>query len=761
MDERRKKVLMGICSLAMVGICTGTGAEAAEIKVDGEWLVSNEAEAMVLSDAAAHGFQSVLEAKIGELGICDTQKEEDQETGLFYPGTSSKGVCYAVFLDMEKDEVPELYLLSYDQETDGQQILKEEIYLWNGSEAECIFEERYTGIQDQEIVTEIYHESGPIGRYQQGVLNEKQGDVFFGTLYRMSQDEIETYLSADTKQREEQAGGIYLEYQGEESSYQNISDLQIKLRTLVGGNMRSKLISGIQDNRIIYDEFCTPVICEEKQVYAAYNDVSGMQELLGASGEGQTEAVSPKSEEETELDTEAEQQESEEETERETETEQLNSEAAEPKTETVQPESEEETQQPNSEAEGKSDTETETPKSQEETETAQPDSERTEASDTQQGRLIEPEMQQTETAGMEEMKYYLYIQSQLVPVYGLMTSSEMMASDTGLTGSGSTTGVMSAAFSDVNGDGVKEMILSYLKTDPQNNMNQVVFELYGLQEGSVVKYDDTVDYPMDKQNRISIWENTEVYVKGTYLCAYRVCENVSSSNRLTDLYLYDLSQNQITMIRDYQFTRVPGTVAMSEGVQQINYYAGNETEISDIQKTETENKVKAELEYFGLSDLAVLIGDPAERNELEQTISGIKMWESTGIDPGNFTNQTVFFSDSSGLMEYVVPMQTQQITETEAAAPLGSYILPGSDNHYLTQEEINSVPSNLLEYACNEIYARHGRKFVDSAFQDYFNSQPWYHGTVEPSQFDTGVFNVYETENILKLVERMQALGIR
>ena len=55
-------------------------------------------------------------------------------------------------------------------------------------------------------------------------------------------------------------------------------------------------------------------------------------------------------------------------------------------------------------------------------------------------------------------------------------------------------------------------------------------------------------------------------------------------------------------------------------------------------------------------------------------------------------------------------------------------------------------------YAKNEIYARHGRKFQSSELTAYFNSQPWYQGTIEPEDFteDTVnmLFNEYEKVNV-------------
>ena len=731
MKRNKRKTAIGICSLILFGV-NANAKESADIS-ENEWIISTEEQTLDLSDEVKTAFGEVLEEKIGELGICDLKEKEDRETGLYSPGDSQTGVCYTVFLDMEKDEIPEFYLLFYKQENDGKQSLNEEIYRWDGTEAELVFEEKHLAHSEKEMVTEIYHESGPIGRYQQSITDNSQTDEFLGTLYRISQGEIQTYLSVEAKNGENKIRELNLEYEDETFSYEAIPDLQMKLRGLVGGNMRSKLIAGAQDNRIIYDSFCTPVIYEKDEIYAAYNDVSEMQEILN-TGEGKTTlSETVKQESEKEMEPETVKQESEKEME----------------PETVKQESEKET----------------------EPETVKQESEKeTERSVMAAGHTVEPEIQQTEngipeiqseSTGMEEMKYYLYIQSQLVPTMGLMTSAEITVNDAGNIISGSAAGVMSAVFSDVNEDGQKEMVLTYLKNNGTDSVNQIIFELYGIQNGQVVKYDDTLNYPSDKQNRLGIWENTEAYIKGKYLCVYHLSASASLSSRISDLYIYELNQNKMTMIRDYQFTRIPGTAAMAEGVQQISYYSGNEAEISEEQIAQAEKKVKEELDYFGLSDLKIFVEDPVQNLNTEPIISGIRMWKSKGIDTENMMNHTIWFTDESRLAEYVSPIQVPTEPQTEVTDPASYYILPGSDSRYLSDEEINSLPTNLLEYACNEIYARHGRKFADSAFQDYFNSKPWYRGTIEPDQFNVNVFNSYETENIMRLVERMREVGIR
>lgn len=76
------------------------------------------------------------------------------------------------------------------------------------------------------------------------------------------------------------------------------------------------------------------------------------------------------------------------------------------------------------------------------------------------------------------------------------------------------------------------------------------------------------------------------------------------------------------------------------------------------------------------------------------------------------------------------------------------YILPDSAWRLLTIDDIYGLTLDQLALARNEIYARHGRKFSDPYFKDYFESQIWYQGTIEPENFNTDVLSDIEKANI-------------
>lgn len=69
--------------------------------------------------------------------------------------------------------------------------------------------------------------------------------------------------------------------------------------------------------------------------------------------------------------------------------------------------------------------------------------------------------------------------------------------------------------------------------------------------------------------------------------------------------------------------------------------------------------------------------------------------------------------------------------------PESGYVLEDSDKRYLTYDDLTGMTQNQCRIACNEIFARKGRKFNSQTMADYFGAMPWYNGTVDPSYFDT------------------------
>ena len=104
----------------------------------------------------------------------------------------------------------------------------------------------------------------------------------------------------------------------------------------------------------------------------------------------------------------------------------------------------------------------------------------------------------------------------------------------------------------------------------------------------------------------------------------------------------------------------------------------------------------------------------------------------------------------------VTPQPTRMLSPTVSPSPEEpDYIIPDSSSRYLTEDELSGYTSQQLEIARNEIYARHGRKFVKQQLADYFNGKSWYKGTIDSKTFDSqpSVLNAYETANVQMLAD--------
>ncbi len=78
----------------------------------------------------------------------------------------------------------------------------------------------------------------------------------------------------------------------------------------------------------------------------------------------------------------------------------------------------------------------------------------------------------------------------------------------------------------------------------------------------------------------------------------------------------------------------------------------------------------------------------------------------------------------------------------------GEYIFPESNVRNLKESDLIGKDAATLRIGRNEIYARHGRKFKDSALQTYFNAKSWYIPSNEPDSKIEGELNQYEKKNI-------------
>ena len=84
------------------------------------------------------------------------------------------------------------------------------------------------------------------------------------------------------------------------------------------------------------------------------------------------------------------------------------------------------------------------------------------------------------------------------------------------------------------------------------------------------------------------------------------------------------------------------------------------------------------------------------------------------------------------------------------------YVLEWSSESYVESRQMEGMSYDIARLAVNEIYARHGRMFQDEHLQAYFDSKPWYYGTIASDQFDEGMLSELEKGNIQTIRQYME-----
>lgn len=193
-------------------------------------------------------------------------------------------------------------------------------------------------------------------------------------------------------------------------------------------------------------------------------------------------------------------------------------------------------------------------------------------------------------------------------------------------------------------------------------------------------------------------------------------------------------------------TYVPGEEEIRTGGQE----AGTEKK-----EEESSGKKKADAKKNS--------GKETEKAETEAPAAEVKETKAPETEAAAGSEKDSKFEDLSGVDLFDLSPEIQETAtkekETEVAEDTRSeYIFADADIRYLTQEEVDKLSLQAVCYAKNEIYARHGRKFLSTELQEYFNDKSWYQGTVEAEKFSPSVFNKYESDNIQILVKAEEKL---
>lgn len=113
---------------------------------------------------------------------------------------------------------------------------------------------------------------------------------------------------------------------------------------------------------------------------------------------------------------------------------------------------------------------------------------------------------------------------------------------------------------------------------------------------------------------------------------------------------------------------------------------------------------------------------------------------------------------------------TQEVTEEATTAAKNNtasnvmdaddgYIFPDADTSYVSKSSVKKLSDEELQYAVNEVYARHGLKFTKKKNKERFERKEWYVGTVD-DQNDISL-NKYEKKNVDTMAAELKKRGLR
>lgn len=208
----------------------------------------------------------------------------------------------------------------------------------------------------------------------------------------------------------------------------------------------------------------------------------------------------------------------------------------------------------------------------------------------------------------------------------------------------------------------------------------------------------------------------------------------------------------------------------------------NSEKISNKNKNETEKKSGSGVMVYLLIGAAVLIiiliaiivllfikgNQPAKQDDItdkpvvttEQTTETEVSTEQTDVN--DVTGQQDASEKTSEVKNDENTTGNEDVgTDGAVGEDDAEYILPESASRLLTEADLENLTQEDLRIARNEIYARHGRKFLDEGLQEYFNGKSWYNGTIEPDDFKEDMLSEIERSNEDTIVNYETKMGYR
>lgn len=147
------------------------------------------------------------------------------------------------------------------------------------------------------------------------------------------------------------------------------------------------------------------------------------------------------------------------------------------------------------------------------------------------------------------------------------------------------------------------------------------------------------------------------------------------------------------------------------------------------------------------------ISDPVDLDDSDDTYDEIGEYDDNDYD--DTVSDPVDLDDEYEDNEH---SEYESYVSTDPDDYPEDFLIPGSDNHYITKSDYDWMDEDEVQRAINEIYARRGRVFKESDYGKFLQHCNWYTPIYSADEFEEEWFNSYEEKNLKKLVAHRKKL---
>ena len=222
---------------------------------------------------------------------------------------------------------------------------------------------------------------------------------------------------------------------------------------------------------------------------------------------------------------------------------------------------------------------------------------------------------------------------------------------------------------------------------------------------------------------------------------YAVVRNYEYNNNVDEGIVYEMSA-------DINKPLAKGstiTLTVSKGSE-----SGNRT--SDESSSDSENRDESRSDSDSGSSDNGNEGESNSDSDSGESVEQTAQTRNSAAPSSNTRTAAISTPAASGNSNNTSYMRVS----TNSSDTANSFSPYKNNTSYLTEDEVNKMSREELNYALNEIYARRGRIFQTASLASYFNSQSWYKPLYNEAEFyDNIVFNDYESKNV-DLIRKVQ-----